>query len=396
MQTNEQGMSIRWLLTASFINSVAFGFIWPLTSVYLHDELYQTLVIIGWVMMANAVAQAVGSLVSGRLFDRFSPHKLIQFGTVAMIVLQVLFILFHGWPTYAVILAVVGFFGGWNTAAFNSYGTYVRSHDGRFVFNMLYFMGNFGMVFATAAVGPIYTYGITWLFILALIMYIVLLFIVRSHFKIKVERTEQKTTKSSFKLPKWNWRLVYTGVIGLMVLWISYSQWLGNLSVYMSSVLKLPLWQYSMLWTINGILIAVIQLGMNALNLSANRKSMFIQIFAGLLMFGLAFLILPFAKTFTGFALAMVVTTIGEATAFPMIPALVNELTPMELKGRYQGLTAAAPSVGRAIGPLLGGAVIEQSGYGSLFYGGAGVVFIAFVGVATMIFIGYRHATQYE
>ena len=151
-----------------------------------------------------------------------------------------------------------------------------------------------------------------------------------------------------------------------------------------------------MLWTINGILIVVIQLGMNALNLSANRKSMFIQIFAGLLMFGLAFLILPFAKTFTGFALAMVVTTIGEATAFPMIPALVNELTPMELKGRYQGLTAAAPSVGRAIGPLLGGAVIEQSGYGSLFYGGAGVVFIAFVGVATMIFIGYRHATQYE
>ena len=161
MQTNEQGMSIRWLLTASFINSVAFGFIWPLTSVYLHDELYQTLVIIGWVMMANAVGQAVGSLFSGRLFDRFSPHKLIQFGTVAMIVLQVLFILFHGWPTYAVILAVVGFFGGWNTAAINSYGTYVRSHDGRFVFNMLYFMGNFGMVFATAAVGPIYTYGIT-------------------------------------------------------------------------------------------------------------------------------------------------------------------------------------------------------------------------------------------
>lgn len=396
MQTQQAGMSLRWLLTASFINNVAYGFIWPLTSIYLHDQLYQTLVVIGWVMMANAIGQAVGSLVSGRLFDRFEPLKLMQFGMLMMIVINLLFIFFHGWPSYAVILMLAGFFGGWNTATINSYGTYVRSHDGRFVFNMLYFISNFGMVFATAAVGPIYNFGIIWLFWLALVMYLVLMAIVQFTFKIKVERTQQTEQKQTLRLPKWNVRLIYTGVIGLGVLWISYSQWQGNLSIYMSSILKLPVWQYSMLWTINGILIAIIQLGMNALNLSANRKSMFIQIYAGLIMFGLAFMILPFAKTFTGFAIAMVVTTIGEATAFPMIPALVNELSPIELKGRYQGMTAAAPSVGRAVGPLIGGAVIEQSGYGTMFYGGAGVVFIAFIGVAIMIMTGYRHATQYE
>lgn len=155
MQTQQAGMSLRWLLTASFINNVAYGFIWPLTSIYLHDQLYQTLVVIGWVMMANAIGQAVGSLVSGRLFDRFEPRKLMQFGTLMMIVINLLFIFFHGWPSYAVILTLAGFFGGWNTATINSYGTYVRSHDGRFVFNMLYFISNFGMVFATAAVGQI-------------------------------------------------------------------------------------------------------------------------------------------------------------------------------------------------------------------------------------------------
>ena len=48
MQTQQAGMSLRWLLTASFINNVAYGFIWPLTSIYLHDQLYQTLVVIGW------------------------------------------------------------------------------------------------------------------------------------------------------------------------------------------------------------------------------------------------------------------------------------------------------------------------------------------------------------
>ena len=179
-------------------------------------------------------------------------------------------------------------------------------------------------------------------------------------------------------------------------MWISYAQWQGNVSVYMNSVLKLPLWQYSMLWTINGILIAIIQLGMNALNLSANRRSMFIQIFAGIIMFGLSFLVLPFSHHFMGFALAMIITTIGEATAFPMIPALVNELTPLTLKGRYQGLTAAAPSVGRAVGPLVGGFIIQQQGYNALFYAASALTFVAFIGVLTSIVLGYRRTVRYE
>ena len=396
MQSIGQGMSLRWLLTASFINSFAFGFIWPLTSVYLYNELYQTLVTIGWVMMANAVGQAIGSIVSGRLFDQFKPYRLIQLGVLAMIVLQVAFIIWHGWPTYAVILTLVGFFGGWLTAAINAYGTQVRSHDGRFVFNMLYFMSNFGMVFSTALVGPIYPFGITWLFLLALILYVALFFIVHTKFRINLANYshEQQTTKIA--LPKWNLLLIYAGISGLVILWISYAQWQGNVSVYMNSVLKLPLWQYSMLWTINGILIAIIQLGMNALNLSANRRSMFIQIFAGIIMFGLSFLVLPFSHHFVGFALAMIITTIGEATAFPMIPALVNELTPLTLKGRYQGLTAAAPSVGRAVGPLVGGFIIQQQGYNALFYAASALTFVAFIGVLTSIVLGYRRTVRYE
>lgn len=151
-----------------------------------------------------------------------------------------------------------------------------------------------------------------------------------------------------------------------------------------------------MLWTINGILIAVIQLGMNALNLSSNHRSMFIQIFLGIVMFGLSFLILPFSHHFGGFALAMIITTIGEATAFPMIPALVNELTPVSLKGRYQGLSAAAPSVGCAVGPLVGGLIIQQQGYSMLFFAAAALTFVAFIGLLVSMVTGYRHTIRYD
>jgi len=391
----KQGMNIKWLLIASFINNFAFGFIWPVATVYLHNELKQNLVIVGWVMLANAVGQAVGSLISGHLFDRFHPYRLIQGGVIAMIALQVFFMFQHGWPFYALNLTLAGFLGGWNMALINAYGTRVINRDGRFVFNMLYFTNNFGMVFATALVGVIFPLGITWLFLLALILYIALLFVIRKKFDLPFNQNTAHADESSGKLPYWNSRLIYTSVFGLIVLWIAYSQWLGNLSVYMTNDLNLPLWQYSLLWTINGILIVVVQLLMNVFNVSASRKAMWFQIFAGLVMFGLAFLILPFVQTFNGFAIAMIITTLGEVTAFPMIPALINELTPASLKGKYQGIAAAAPSVGRAIGPLLGGLVIEKQGYHLLFFGGSAIVFIAFLILLVNMLVGSSKVTEY-
>ncbi|MBM7617687.1 MFS family permease [Weissella uvarum] len=389
------GMSIKALLMASLINNFAFGFIWPIITVYLNGPLHQTLITAGWVMLMVAFGQAFGSILSGRLFDRFEPYHLMLYGTLAMIGIQIVLIFVHGWPFYVINLMIASFLNGWIMAIINAYGTLVRSHDGRYVFNMLYFTNNFGMVFATALMGLIYPHGITWLFIGSLVLYLLLLVNVRFNFNIEASFQTVKDAMGVNKLPVWNKRIVFGVILGLIVLWIAYAQWQGNLSVYMTDNLHLPLWQYSLLWTINGLLIAVIQLIINKFNLGSGSKAMWIQIFGGILMFGCAFLILPFAKNFTGFAFAMIVTTLGEVTAFPMIPALVNELTPANLKGRYQGLVSAAPSIGRAIGPLLGGMMIEQFNYKILFDSGAGLVFVTFAILVYLISKGYRHTQQF-
>lgn len=63
----------------------------------------------------------------------------------------------------------------------------------------------------------------------------------------------------------------------------------------------------------------------------------------------------------------MATLTLGEATAFPTIPALINKLSPATVKDKYQGLLTAFVSVGKAIGPLLGGIVIDYYSYHILF-----------------------------
>ncbi|SUP61007.1 Major Facilitator Superfamily [Weissella viridescens] len=120
------GMTLKWLLLASLINNFAFGFIWPVTTVYLNGPLHQSLVVVGWVMLLVASGQAFGSIISGRLFDRFAPYKLILIGTLGMICIQFLLVFFHGWPFYAVNLIVAALLNGWIMAVINAYGTLVK------------------------------------------------------------------------------------------------------------------------------------------------------------------------------------------------------------------------------------------------------------------------------
>lgn len=151
----------------------------------------------------------------------------------------------------------------------------------------------------------------------------------------------------------------------LGITWLMYMNWESNLSVYMVS-LGIPFHLYSLLWTLNASVIVVMQ-GILA-RFPKLFKNLFHQIIFGIIMFSISFVTLVFAKDFFHFALSMFILTLGESTAFPAIPAFVNDLSPLSSKGKYQGFTMVASGIGRAFGPLFGGLVIDRAGYISFFW----------------------------
>ncbi|WP_225421354.1 MFS transporter [Levilactobacillus fuyuanensis] len=58
--------------------------------------------------------------------------------------------------------------------------------------------------------------------------------------------------------------------------------------------------------------------------------------------------------------MAMTLLTLGEAIYVPGVPALINAYT-IGNEGKYQGLVNAFSSLGKAIGPVMGGLVIGAS-----------------------------------
>ena len=356
------------VLLGAFFTSFGMSFIWPLTSVYLHDNLHISLTLVGLVLFFNSLASVIGNVVGGLGFDRRNPYYLMLAGGVVMTVTLIVLTLFHQAVPFAICLFFLGLAAGWNGTLVSALGATLKRFDGRYVFNMIYFVQNFGIVIGSSVVGFLYDWDLRLPFFVSTLISLGFLAVVLIGYhplrNLKRATNERKTDKTKIKLPKMNQYLMITLLTMLLITWTMYQQWGSNVSVYMTS-LGIPFRYYSVLWTVNAGLILLIQFFI--VRYGQYIKNHFMPIYIGILMFALSFVVLSIAKQYYMFVCAMVLLTIGEALAFPQVPVIVNRITPEGVKGKYLGLVNSFGSAGRAISPLFGGLMIETFSYRTLF-----------------------------
>lgn len=389
-----------WLIVGELATWIGASFIWPLTSVYLNKQLHISLSIIGVVLFCNCAGNILGSIISGRLYDKYNPYPLMLWGLGLDAAVLFLMAAFHGWPEYWVWLTLTGFLGGWNGTLINSVATSLKKYPGRYVFNVLYFSQNLGVVTGTLIVGYLYDLSITLLFVIAALLFVTAfinaIFNYRPIIAFHKERMAKHKKGEKHKaepMPKRNFIMTMVFFTTLGVTWLMYMNWESNLSVYMVS-LGIPFHLYSLLWTLNAGVIAIMQ-GILA-SFPNIFKDLFHQIIFGICMFSLSFITLVFAKDFAHFALSMFILTLGESTAFPAIPAYVNDLSPLTSKGKYQGANMVASGIGRAFGPLFGGLIIDHAGYIPFFWVAAIVIALMIVVMIPTYMRVHKELTIYK
>lgn len=361
-------VSLIAVLLGSFFTSFGMSFIWPLTSVYLHDNLHISLTLVGLVLFFNSLASVIGNVVGGLGFDRRNPYYLMLAGGIVMTITLIILTLFHQAIPFAICLFFLGLAAGWNGTLVSALGATLKRYDGRYVFNMIYFIQNFGIVIGSSVVGFLYDWDLHLPFLVSTIISLGFLAVVLIGYhplKVRRKTTNAKAKqKVKIKLPKMNHYLMTTLLLMLLITWTMYQQWGSNVSVYMTS-LGIPFRYYSVLWTVNAGLILLIQFFI--VRYGQYIKNHFMPIYIGILMFAFSFVVLSVAKQYYLFVTAMVLLTIGEALAFPQVPVIVNRITPEGVKGKYLGLVNSFGSAGRAISPLFGGLMIETFSYRTLF-----------------------------
>src|SRR5699024_10944267 len=98
--------------------------------------------------------------------------------------------------------------------------------------------------------------------------------------------------------------------IGYMLGWAVYTQWTTTISAYTQEI-GISLNQYSLLWTVNGLLIVAGQPLINPLIKRLGDRYQ-VMIVTGVLIFILSFYVLTFAENFRMFLVAMIILTFGE------------------------------------------------------------------------------------
>jgi MFS family permease len=123
---------------------------------------------------------------------------------------------------------------------------------------------------------------------------------------------------------------------------------------------------YGMAIAVNGILIVLLSIQVS--NAAANWPR-FGAMAAAVLFLGAGFGLNAFAHNLPFYIFSVGVWTLGEITASAVAPALIADLSPVELRGLFQGVFGSAWGLAFFMGPLAGGWIYENLGSRMLWSG---------------------------
>ncbi|WP_433115775.1 MDR family MFS transporter [Micromonospora sp. CA-246542] len=127
---------------------------------------------------------------------------------------------------------------------------------------------------------------------------------------------------------------------------------------------------YGSVIALNGLLIVVGQLFVPRLIRGRNRS----QVLAvAAVVMGVGFGLTAFAGSAWFYGLTVLIWTVGEMLNSPSNSTLIAELSPAELRGRYQGVFGLSWQIAGASAPILGGLVREHVGNAALWLGCAAI-----------------------
>ncbi len=369
-----------YLVIGMFLNTVGSSFLWPLNSIYIHNHLGKSLTIAGVVLMFNSLAAVFGNLLGGFLFDRIGGYKTILVGACSNFSALLLLAVWHEWPYYVVFLTLIGFSGGIVFPAMYALIGSTWPEGERKAFNTIFLASNIGVAIGPAIAGVIADFNFEYVFISNCIMYsifIMLVLLTYKQFDTKEMAPKNVMTESAGLQSKAPFYALLILCIALIFCWMSYSQWSATISSYTQG-LGISLSQYSLLWTINGLLIVGVQPIVRPLIEHWEHKLKH-QLVLGLVLMAISFGIVSIAGDFKMFAAAMVVLTLGEVFFSPAIPTVANKIAPKGKQGFYQGVVNSATTVGRMIGPLYGGIMVDLYGMQVLAIILTGILLIAII-----------------
>lgn len=349
-----------WLWTSTLVNRLG-AFVATFMALYLTLDRGYSATYAGLVAALHGLGGVISSLGAGVMTDRLGrrPTLLVaQASTAASVALL-------GFMHHPVAIAAVAFLVG---AASNAsrpavqamMADIVRPEDRVRAFSLNYWAINLGFAVSSMAAGFIAEVSYLSGFLIEAGMTAVCAVVV--FVKLPESRPQHSTTEKGGEEVRLGTVLRdrrFMGVVGLSFLVaLIFQQGSVGLPVAMGEAGFSPA-DYGLAIAVNGILIVALQIPVT--RLIERRDAGRILVVSSLLA-GYGFGLTAFAGSVGVFALTVCVWTLGEMLNAPTQTGLVVRLSPVQGRGRYQGMYTMSWSVAALVAPLMSGFVIDRFG----------------------------------
>jgi MFS family permease len=369
-----------WLLwTGTLINRLG-SFVVILMAIYLTGERHFTQSQAGLVIGLYGVGGAIGTMSGGVLADRWGRRPTLLIAQFGAATLMLGLGLVHKYDQIIVAAFLLGVFAEAARPAFSAMMIdVVPDRDRLRAYSLNYWAINLG--FACAAIGAGFAAQYNYLLVFAVDAGTTLVTAMITVFFLTETRPAtagqpRSTTKNPGLRTVFRDRvfLVFIG-LNLFAVMVMF-QHQSTLPIAMTADGLSPA-TYGWVLAVNGVLIVLGQLFVPRLIAGLHRSRV---LALATFVVGIGFGLVAFAHSAGLYALTVVIWTLGEMLQSPSNAALIAELSPTALRGRYQGVNSLSWSAGAALAPIAGSFVQEHLGNATLWLGCAAVGALVAVG----------------
>lgn len=228
--------------------------------------------------------------------------------------------------------------------------------DRPFAYSVIRVGGNLGFAIGPSIGGFIsrYSYALTFFasFLLQIICVFLIVYLVSSKGEsVNVNVKKEVSFGEVFKHKNF---IVF--IAGTFILSLLMGQLISTLSVYAKSK-GLDNVQIGYLYSINGFMVVFFQmLIIKIVDYVGYKKGLIL----GSLLYSVGYFYFTFSRNFVNFAVGVVLLTLGEMLAMPLLTTITSAMAPEDKRGLYIGFLGFIEGLSWAVAPFIGGVLIDM------------------------------------
>lgn len=380
-----------WILIgATFIDNVGGALLFPFFTLYITARFGVGMTTVGLIFAVYSVSSVFGSTVGGALTDRFGRKKMLLFGLLASALSSLLMGLVDSIAVFAVVAMFVGLFANAGGPAQQAMVADLlpenKRADGygmqRVIQNLAVTIGpaigglmaaiSYMLLFVTDAVTSIITAGVVF-------------------FKLDESKPEQAEDEEGESLAQTfagyfnvlHDKIFLAFLVSSSLAALVFMQMHTTLAVYLRDTHGIPAQGFGYLISMNALMVVLFQFPITR---RLNRFPPMLMMAAGTLLYSLGFGLFGVGSSYASFVVAMIIVTIGEMIVMPVAQALVADMSPEMMRGRYMAVYGFTWVLPTALAPLLAGLIMDNTDSRWVWFSALLVGIVA----ATMYFAMYQ------